>query len=262
MRTSSLLLLLLSGVTAAAQVIVGFDSTRGGTYNLQSQAGVRTAISAALPNATFSFTSSLSSDLLANARGLVIMSPINDGGPITALSNIEQAAVSAFVRGGGFAVILTDNNSNSNWLATNTTFVAPFGFSTSGSYNQSSLSLLNPSGNPISNGPFGTVTTLAAVAQGSFSSTPQSFTTLAQLSGGQVVAGYFDSNALADGSGAVLFVADANVFNSGWATEQNYDLLSNFVSFAAVPEPSTVSLMLLGSGAAGLLALRRRRNKR
>jgi hypothetical protein len=60
----------------------------------------------------------------------------------------------------------------------------------------------------------------------------------------------------------VLFVGDANVFHDTWASAANYDLLSNFVAFAAVPEPSTVSLMLLGTGAAGLLAWRKRRKRR
>lgn len=63
--------MLLTAAGSAAQVILGFDLTRGGSYNLQAQPGVRNAITNALPNASFSYTSNLTSDLLGNAAGVV-----------------------------------------------------------------------------------------------------------------------------------------------------------------------------------------------
>ena len=246
-------------MVAYAQTIVGFDLSRGGSYNLEAQSGVRTAISDALPNARFTYTGSLSTDVLAEATGVVIMSPFSDVAPITALSTAEKTALSDFVKAGGFAVILSDNNSSEAWSTTNNSFVSPFGIETTGSFN-TAASIIDPTGNPISNGPFGLVTSLTGIASGAFTTKPEAFKPLAQLSGGQqIVAGYFEQNALGAGSGAVLFVGDANVYNSRWATDANYDLLSNFVTFAAVPEPTTVSLLLLGSGIAGLSAWRRRR---
>lgn len=253
--------MLLTAASSAAQVILGFDLTRGGSYNLQAQNGLRNAITDALPKASFSYTSNLTSDLLGNAAGVVLMSPFDNITSITALSGIEQTALRDFVQRGGFAVVLTDNNSTEAFSVTNTSFVSPFGFGTAGNVN-TTLTILNPAGNPISNGPFGLVTSLQGVAQGYYTATADPFKPLAQVSGGQIVAGYFEQNALGLGSGAVLFVGDANVFHDGWATSSNYDLLSNFVAFAAVPEPSTFSLLLLGSGAAGLLAWRKRRRPR
>jgi hypothetical protein len=259
MKTLLSILLFLSPMVAHAQTIVGFDLSRGGSYNLEAQSGVRTAISDALPNARFTYTGSLSGEVLAEARGLVIMSPFSDVSAVTALSTTEKTALTDFVKAGGFAVILSDNNSSDGWTTTNNSFVSPFGVATTGSFN-AAVSIIDPTGNPISNGPFGLVTSLTGVAQGAFTTTPEAFKPLAQLSGGQqIVAGYFEQNALGTGSGAVLFVGDANVYNAGWATAANYDLLSNFVTFATVPEPTTVSLLLLGSGIAGLSAWRRRR---
>ncbi len=65
--------MLLTAVVSTGQTIVGFDLTRGGSYNLQAQTGVRNAITDVLPGASFSYTSNLTSDLLGNALGVVII---------------------------------------------------------------------------------------------------------------------------------------------------------------------------------------------
>lgn len=283
MKISGFFALLLSASTLPAQVIVGFDNDRGGSYNLAAQSGARTAITEALPGATFTFTSSLNDDVFANATGVVLMSPLSNTTGITALTTGEQNSLRSFVERGGFAVVLTDNNSVAALESANKSLLAPFGLNTEGTYQQPSFSIIDPTGNPVSNGSFGLVTSLTGIAQGSLIDAPGHFKPLAQLTGNQMaadffanntlaysasdssngplVAGYFANNALGEGSGAVLFVADANVFHGDWATAENYDLLSNFVTFAAVPEPSTISLLLAGSGAAGFLAWRKRRRR-
>jgi hypothetical protein len=242
-----------------AQVIVGFDSTRGGTYNLQAQGGMQTAISAALPSATYSFTSALSSASLAGASGIVLMSAHDNIFAVSALSGAEQTALYNFVAGGGFAIIGTDSDYlPGGFPATNDSFLAPFGLDATGS-NSMPITITNPSGNVITNGPFGLVTRLDGIASSTFVSVPGTFNVLGTTPEGNVGAGYFARNALAVGSGAVLFVTDTNVFNSGWATQANYNFLSNFVGFAAVPEPATVALMLSGLvGIAGAARLRRK----
>jgi len=251
---------ILSGcmaVAASAQVVVGFDSTRGGSYNLQSQPALASAIGAALPGATFSYTGSLDSGALTGAAGVVIVSPHDNSSPVTPLTTAEQAALSAFVLGGGFAIIITDSDyTPTNFDATNDSFLVPFGFSATGMMS-TPITLTNPSANPIANGPFGLITSLTGIASGSFASTPTAFLPLGNNTDGTVAAGYFGPGALGAGSGAVLFLADGNVVNSGWATLANYNFISNFVAFAAVPEPAT--WVLCGVGVMFVAFVNRRR---
>lgn len=264
MRLLSLLAVLVMGVgIGRAQIVVGFDGNRGGSYNLQAQNALRGAITDALPGATFSYTGTLSAGVLANAAGVVIMSPHDNSNPITPLSGAEQSALAAFVLAGGFAIVATDSDYvPTNFDATNDSFLAPFGFSADGAYS-APITITNPSGNPISNGPFGLVTSIAGTATGSYAGLPGAFQSLGTSSsaGNPISAGYFARGALGAGSGAVLFIADANALHTAWSSPANYDLVSNFVAFAAIPEPATH--VLLAGGAVGLLWLewRRRRNR-
>lgn len=230
----------------SAQVIVGFTASRGGSYNLQSQAAQRGAISAALPNATFSFTSTLSTSSLAGASGVLIASPFDNANPISALTSSEQAALLALVMGGGFAIILADSSFNTPFNTTNDSFTAPFALGVDNN-NTGEITIVSPAANAISNGPFGLVTTLPGIAGGEIVSLPSQFVTLGQYPSGAVAAGYIPAGALAPGSGPVLFIGDANVFNENIGGNPNsYKLLSNFVAVAAIPEPGTWSLMLAG----------------
>jgi hypothetical protein len=242
---------------ASAQVIVGFNATRGGSYNLQSQPGVQTAISAALPGATYTFTAALDSGALTGARGVVIMAPVDNINPISALTASEQAALLAFIQSGGFAIIATDAGYIPAFDVTNASFVGQFGLTVTGT-DYTGLTIPSPTGNPITNGPFGVVSSLSGIAAGPYTTVPAVYNPLGQLTPGVQGAGYFARGALGARSGAVLFLSDANVLNSIWATPANYNLVSNFVSYAIVPEPSTLQLLLAGFGSAAGLALVRR----
>ena len=247
--------------TASAQLIVGFDLVRGGTYNLQAQTSLQAAIRAALPSATFGFSSSLDSGILNGARGVVIMSPIDNINPISALTPSEQAALRAFILSGGSAIIATDAGYIPSFDVTNASFVSQFGLTVTGT-DYTTLTMINPTGNPITNGPFGLVTSMTGIAAGPYTTVPTNYLPLGRLSPGVAGAGYFALGSLGAGSGAVLFLSDANTINSGWAAPSNYNLVSNFAAYAAVPEPSTVGLMLVGLGLAGGLAVRRARHLR
>jgi hypothetical protein len=243
--------------TASAQVIVGFNTARGGSYNLQAQTQQQSAITAALPTATFSFTSTLTTAALSGARGLVISTPIDNINPTTALTTAEQSALLALVMGGGFAIILVDSSGAPGFNPVNDSFTAPFGFGVDNN-NTNQISVINPTANPISNGPFGLVTTLPGIAGGELVGMPVSFVALAQYSPGVIAGGYIPANALGPGSGPVLFIGDSNVFNQNIGANANsYKFISNFVALAAVPEPGTWSLMLMGL-AAGAFMWRRR----
>jgi hypothetical protein len=247
--------------TASAQLIVGFNTARGGSYNLQAQTQQQSAIAAALPTATFTFASALSTTSLAGARGLVIATPIDNINPTTLLTAAEQSALLGLVLGGGFAIILVDSSGAPGFDPVNDSFTAPFGLGVNNN-NTSLLTIINPTGNPISNGPFGLVTTLPGIAAGELVGTPSfpsSFVPLGQFSAGVFGAGYIPAGALGPGSGPVLFVSDSNIFNQNIGANANsYKFISNFVALAAIPEPATWTLMALGVVVIGTLAWRGR----
>lgn len=258
MKALPLLLFCLGLETVlTAQVIVGFDLERGGEYSLQAQTSTQAAISAALPKASFGFTPAVTPAVLNGVAGVVIVVPFDNFSPISPLTTTEQGALLGFVKGGGFAVILADSSYNT----TNDGFTAPLGLGVDNN-NPSQISIINPHGNPISNGPFGLVTSLQGIAAGELVSLPKPFVPLAKFSNGAIAGGYFLQNALGPGSGAVLFISDANVFHSNWASSDNYKLLSNFVTVAAVPEPSTWSLLIAGAGVAAMGRIIRRQRRR
>lgn len=263
MKTKILTLIgfLLWASMASAQLVVGFNLTRGGTYNLQNQTTLQNSITAAMPSASFVFTGALDTGLLLEARGVVIMSPIDNINPISALTTSEQTALLNFVKAGGFAIIATDAGYIPSFDVTNASFLNPFGLVVTGT-DQGSATVINPTGNPISNGPFGLVTSLTGIAAGPYSTVPVIYNPLIQLSAGAAGGGYFAPGALSANSGAVLFLSDANFINSSFSVPGNYKLISNFVTYAMVPEPSTLSLLFIGLGVIGGIAWRRRFRRR
>lgn len=259
MKFTGFVLLCASALVCRAQVIVGFDTTRGGTYNLQAQTSLQNAITAALPSATFSYTGALSGGSLAGAAGVVIVSPYDNIIPISPLSAGEQTALVNFVQSGGFAIVVTDADYTTAFELTDASFVEPFGLQ-SQAVESAPITITNPTGNPISNGPFGLINSLSGIATGRYTSLPGIFNTLGRNAQGHEAAGYFNLGALNAGSGAVLFIADGNAVNSTWASANNYKFISNFVAFAAIPEPEVDALLAVGAMGLGLVwRIRRKR---
>ncbi len=107
--------------------------------------------------------------------------------------------------------------------------------------------ITNPTGNPVTSGPFGTTSALTYGFCGGYSALGSLATPLGNVAGLTGLA-YIAPNAIQPGSGSVIFFSDTLT-----GTEPMNNLVLNVAS--AVPEPSVSLLAALGS----LALLKRRR---
>ncbi len=237
----------------AALSIGGWNSTRAGTvYNVfdgSGYVGLRSSLSTSFPSATFSGTALLTSGYLSGINLLIIQSIFGgSNSPISALTAAEQTALFDFVKNGGTAIIASENGLG--YGTASASLVSPFGIVDSG-VNLSgtqTCTITNPTGNPVTNGPAGTVSSLTYGFCGGYSSAGPYATSIGTV-GGLIGLAYIAPNAIQSGSGSVTFFSDTL---SG-ASPMN-ELVSNVAS--TVPEPSSTLLALCGGMA--MLARRRR----
>ena len=237
----------------AALVIGCWNSTRAGTtYNIldgTAYSGLRSSLVSSFPGATFSGAATLTGAYLSGVN-LLIVQAIVDGAniPISTLTGAEQTALFDFVKNGGTAIIATENGLG--YAAASASLVSPFGITDSGANlsGTQTCTITNPTGNPVTSGPYGTTSSLTYGFCGAYSAMGSYATSIGTIG---VLTGlaYIPKNAIQPGSGSVTFFSDTL---SGVAPSNS--LISNVAS--TVPEPSATLLGLLGGFA--MLARRRR----
>lgn len=235
----ALVLLAGAATTAEGVVVGGFNVARGGTAAIAGGSdldGVRASLSAALPGSTIVGSDSLTSSFLSGLDVLLITSATGGSSAITPLTATEQAAVLAFVRNGGNAMIFTDNDTFAGGAsdAANESLLDPFGLDAAGTglpWSQPA-SVPNPGLSPVTSGPFGVVTAWQVGWTGSFTNVPASAVVLGTInqSGlpGLVV---FPRGALAACSGATVLFSDITGFADGFLVLANDILIRNTFTF-------------------------------
>lgn len=233
---------LLAAGPAIAQVIGGFDSTRGGAFSLadsSTTSDFRSLISTNFPSATITSSAVLSPAYLSTLNAVVLDSATGDTSAITPLSNAEKSALFNFVLGGGGVYILVDNNTFAGSPATdnaNQSLISPFGLHVTGTLPGANTATVTDTAHPVTNGPFGTVTSVATNFPGFFDVLGLS-TLLAQFSSTQPALAVLNRGDLDPGSGPVVFVSDSFPLTNVTSDDnQNLDL--NTLAFI-LPEPGS-----------------------
>jgi hypothetical protein len=138
---AAVLIGLACGVTTAkADVIGGFDLSRGGEFSLRDSAslsGLRTAITSAFPGDTLSANGTLTPAYLSSINTLFISSATGNTTATSPLSASEQTALTNFVLAGGSALIFVDNDTFAGGASptANNSFLSPFGLHVTGTLN-------------------------------------------------------------------------------------------------------------------------------
>ena len=246
------ILLAASSNISPAATIGGWDSTRGDGYSaiLTGSEGImlQQEVATHFPGTTLAETSYLSASFL-NSINVLYIGAVHDAfGQIVPLDSTEQTNLQAWVAGGGRALLVTDNPSFSS--ASNS-MIGPFGLSVAGGGSGiDNATVTDHTSFPaITDGPFGTVSTLFGGYVGGYS-LPASAPALAYWNNeGQPALA-----AMNYGSGRVVFYADDGMMSNA---SDNRVLLDNVLTFEGVPEPSTLTLAVIGLGGIALLARRR-----
>lgn len=188
---------------------------------------------------------------------LIIGVATSDTSATAPLSSAEQAALVNFVKGGGNALLFTDNA-----IVTSTasnSFVSPFGLATAGTlFGVQATTIVNGT-NPVVSGPFGVATGFGNLVPGWFSSLGTAQELVMLDANGQPVVAVLMPGALGVGSGAVVFFGDSNflIELQGDANDTILTLNSLALRPPTIPEPSSIALF--GSGILGLAGILRRK---
>ena len=248
-----------------AAVIGSFDNARGGVGSIEfgSDSGdFRAHVSATFPSISFSSTNTLTDSYLNSVDVLVLGVVAGPTTPISPLSASEQTALLNFVTGGGSALLFTDNAFQ--FELAGDSLVGPFGLDAGGAIGASPDASVIAT-HPVTDGPFGTVSTIETLFPGWFPSLGPNATELAQLdSNGEAFAAVIAPNTLAPGSGSVVLYSDVLYVDAVYNLGTNVELIDNSLEFAGlnaspIPEPTTMAIWGLGVLGMASYEWRRRR---
>ncbi|MFO0873816.1 MAG: hypothetical protein U0575_07565 [Phycisphaerales bacterium] len=231
--------------SASALVIGGFTVARGGSLAISGGTDLddlRASINIALPGSTIVGAETLTSSFLAGIDVLFITSPRGGNVAITPLSAAEQAALLAFVRSGGSAVLCIDNDTFGGAASdpANESLLDPFGLDAAGTGPPwlQGATVLNPALSPITSGPFGVVNGWSVGWTGWFTTVPSNATVLGKINQnslpGLVV---LPRGSLAACSGTTVFFSDTTAFVDGFfgPGSPNDILMRNTFAFLGAP---------------------------
>lgn len=265
---ATLAVALFTASAAHAQLRIGiFDSTRGGNLNFDAsslQNTLRSDILTSFPGATFSATGTITAGFLTNVDVLMLSSARGGSDAIDPLTGAEQSALLNFVLGGKGVVLFPDNDTFEGAASdpANESLIDPFGMNITGTVGgNEAVTVTNPAGNPISNGPFGQISSMTYAFTGFFDSLGPNAQSLATInSNGQSALAYIPKGTLGAGSGGVVVFSDVSMTVDGTLTTNNSIAVRNALAYAgtavAGPEPGTLALVVFPLCA---VVLRRRR---
>jgi hypothetical protein len=215
---------------AAGLDIGGFTVARGGAESLAStsETGLASAIAAAFPHSRIRYRSTLSRKFLETVSVVVIGVAQSSTGEITPLTAKEQAALLAFVKHGGTAILFCDNNLQFN--PASNSLLAPFGLASDGNLsNAQTLAFTSGTNDPVETGPFGTAAQLDYSWTAWFTKLGPA-TALGTLGNGQPGLAWLPKGALDAASGAVVFFADSSLMVDGVRTAEDKVAILNAIA--------------------------------
>ncbi len=249
---------------SAGIVFGGFDASRGGSLSFDGGGvtGAQASLQTAFPGATFVTANQITPAFLSGVDVVILGAGTANNAAIVPLSTTEQDALKNFVLGGGGAILFTDNDTFAGAASqpANDSLANPFGFVTTGTLNNAQGMTMNtPGADPISGGPFGTVSATVSYWPGWFSTLPASAVEVASLdANGNAALCYLPKGSMSVGSGGLVIFSDGTLMADGYAATSDYILLDNSVAYV-IPE-STGFALFAGVGLLAL-ALRRRLNR-
>lgn len=251
-------LFVTTSITASTLRIGVYNQIRGEDLALDGTAfgnQVETYVSANIPGADFIGTPALTPEFLATVDMVLINTAESFSDAISPLTASEEAALLAFINAGNGAIIVADGSFGSEAQS----FVDPFGASIRGSEAgvPSPSSMIAPLSSPISNGPYGLITTyfteraflgdLFPYVTGVFHDIGPYAVPLGKVDAtNEISIAYIPENGLATGSGRVVFFTDADTALG--SLENDDGLFLNAIAYAAVPVPEPHSIALAGMG--------------
>lgn len=241
MRTVVFACMFASASVSAAPSIIGFDASRGGqgSLNAGSMTGLRTAIQAAYPGIPIDGVSTLSAANMQGHSVAFLGSGTAGQSAITPLSAAEQAALSSFVLAGNGALIFSDNDTFAGAASqpANLSLLAPWGMTSTGTGApwERFSNVINFNTSPVTDGPFGTVTSHSVGWSGWFN-TLGSATVLGRLAdNAQPSLAVIPRGVLGPGSGAVVLFSDLTWTVDGFLNAAGKKLVLNALAFVAGP---------------------------
>ena len=212
---SPILLLACVAWTAMAHAqalrIVVFDEGRSGIANLHDGSladDLRATLATRFAKHELVATDVLEDSILTNVDLLILHNAFNTLRPITPLSEAEQLALSAFIEGGGAALIAADGHAPFRSVAN--TLTAPFEIIVGGSSDDCDEHFVQDAdAHAVTSGPFGKVTLLRTCQAGWFSKLGPYASPLAVGRASPVLA-VIERDAIRTGSGRMVLASDAN----------------------------------------------------
>jgi hypothetical protein len=220
---------------SASLSIGGFNGARGGIESLKGGQTTMlvSAIKGAFKGVKFHFAKTLTPKFLSKVNVVILGAGYAGMQEVAPLSAKEQAALVAFVKSGGAALLFCDNDFQ--FTDASNSFANPFGLTSTGALNgaQTANYLSLPS-DPIQTGPFGTAAEFDTGYPGWFSVLGSS-TEVAQLAAnGEPEIAYFPAGGFSASSGAVVFFGDSDaLLDNDEFTANNQIAILN--SLALVP---------------------------
>jgi hypothetical protein len=237
MKTFVVGVFLFLGISSVpAGIVFGcFDNARAGVASPDSGSVMndfRAHVLTNFPGASFKSTNTLTSSFLAGVDVVVLLAAFDSTIPITPLSAAEQSALLDFVRSGGGALILTDNNIQ--FEAASDSLSQPFNLNATGVISGSANATVTNLTHPIAAGPFGTVTSFFIQSfPGWYASLGTNAQGIATLNdNGQSALAAIPPHKLLPGSGGVVFFSDSTI-NDGNYVGSVITLVDNAIAYIA-----------------------------
>ncbi|MEZ4864465.1 MAG: RHS repeat-associated core domain-containing protein [Caldilineaceae bacterium] len=209
--------------------IGGWDISRGGSYALvngSDASQLRSSLNANFPGASYIGLSTLSSESLSGVGVLYTTIAKDNFTPIAPLTQGEQKALFDFVAQGKCAILSVDHADFGAFVTKS--FLDPFGMVVQGSLKeQLEIPIDNPSSSPITDGPFGVVSSISQLWTGGITNLGPYGKTLASNRLGSSLTVIEPKTIDAD-SGLVVVFSDENMFYDSFFARNEAIFLNSF----------------------------------